>query len=301
MKKKYILALLLCLLPLFGIMTACDGASAPETAASEQKLAIRLATDYRKDSIGYQQLLDFAHLLQEKSGNTMIVQLYSTGEWSTAASFLDYVKLGSLEMACLLPETANQLQPAYELYQQPYLFSSLQTVQDYIAGENGRKALGLLPEEYYGIGFVPDGYLYLLDDGQPQWISYGQLKQKGQTKALEGVAVYDLQAVYGLQPLVTTGSWWNGLSEEQQGWLQESFAEALTASFAQQEDKNPSQTLLSNGVVFEDVTAPAWNSYSAVYLNQREAYFAAHSDSLTAYWRPVAVQPPITGEEEPTP
>lgn len=116
----------------------------------------------------------------------MIVQLYSTGEWSTAASFLDYVKLGSLEMACLLPETANQLQPAYALYQQPYLFSSLQTVQDYIAGENGRKALGLLPGGILRYWFCA-GWISL---SAGRWTAAVDLvraaQTKGQTKALEG-------------------------------------------------------------------------------------------------------------------
>ena len=174
-------------------------------------------------------------------------------------------------------------------------------MESYISGDAGKKALQTLPPEYYGIGFVPDGYQYLLDDGQLQWLSYGELKQKGQTKALGESRVYDLRAVYSLQPVVTLRSWWDALTEEQQGWIQESFAEAITASFAQQVDKDPAQTLLSNSVVFEDSTAPAWSSYYNLYLNQREEYFAAHSDSLTAYWRPVVEQAPTVGEEEITP
>ena len=282
------------------LLTGCGGAPAPQTAENEQEIAIRLATNYRDDSIGYQQLQDFARLLQEKSGNTMLVKLYSAGQWSQAESFVDYVKLGSLEMACLEP-AEMRLQPAYELYQQPYLFATLQAVETYITGDVGRKALDTLPDEYYGIGFVPDGFQYLLQSDDVQWVSYGVLKNMGQTKALEGAAVYDLRAVYSLQSLVTMRSWWDSLTEEQQSWVQESFQQALTSSFAQQADKDPAQTLLANGVVFEDSTAPAWDSYSNLYLNQREAYFAEHSNSLTAYWRPVVAELPINEEEVPTP
>lgn len=283
------------------LLAGCGGAPAPQAAENEQEIAIRLATNYRDDSIGYEQLQDFARILQEKSGNTMLVKVYSAGQWSQAKSFVDYIKLGSLEMACLEPAEMQRLQPAYELYQQPYLFSSLQAVAGYITGETGRKALETLPPDYYGVGFVPDGYLYLLQDGESRWVSFGELKKMGQTKALENAAVYDLRAIYSLQPVVTMGSWWDALTEEQQGWVQESFQEALGSSFAQQEDKDPAQTLLASGVIFEDNTTPAWNSYSNLYLNQREAYFAVHSNSLTAYWRPVVAEPPTNEEEVPTP
>lgn len=295
MRNRIIFILIFALL-----LSGCGGAPAPQTAESEQEVAIRLATNYRRDSIGYQQLQEFARLLQDKSGNTLVVKLYDVGTWSKAESFIDYIKLDSLEMACLQPAEMNRLQPAYELYQQPYLFSNLQNVQTYISGEVGQKALQTLPEEFYGIGFVPDGYLYLLDDGQPQWVSYGELRQKGQTKALEGVSVFDLKAVYSLQPLVTLRSWWDTLTVEQRTWIQESFQEALTSSFAQQEDKDPAQTLLASGVIFQDITTPGWNNYSYLFLNQREAYFAAYSNSLTAYWRPIDTQVPATGEEETT-
>lgn len=299
MKRWSSVTLVLVLLSALLLLQGCSGASAPQTAGNEQRMVIRLATEYRMDSIGYQALQEFSKRLLEKSENTMVVQLYGRGEWSKAESFTEYVQLGSLEMASLQVADAIQLQPAYAVYEQPYLFSGLQAVEQYIAGATGRKALDTLPAVYYGIGFVPDGDLYLLNGEQLQWKSYGDMKQLGQTKALTGAAVYDLKAVYSLQPLVTSREWWDGLTEQQQIWIQESFQEAVAASFVQQTDKNPAQSLLSAGVVFQDSTMPEWSSYSSMYLQQRETYFAEHSDSLTAYWRPVIVQPPLTGEEEP--
>ena len=111
--------------------------------------------------------------------------------------------------------------------------------------------------------------------------------------------MYDLRALYQVHPLVTSREWWDGLSEQQRIWIQESFQEAAAASFIQQTDKNPAQSLLSAGVVFQDSATPEWSNYSAMYLQQRETYFAEHSDSLTVYWRPVIAAPPLTGEEEP--
>ncbi len=299
MKKWSIFTLLLMLVTVVCLLTGCTGAPAPQTAGNDQREAVRVVTDYRMDSIGYQQLQDFAKRVQEKSENTMVVKLYDRGSWSEIESFAEYVELGTLEMAVLPVETVSQLQPAYAVYNQPYLFSSMQVVESYITGKAGRSALDTLPEPYYGIGFVPDGYLYLLNQGELQWVSYGDLRHLGQTKALGGAAVYDLRALYCVQPLVTSRTWWDGLNEQQRIWIQESFQEAVEASFIQQTDKDPAQSLLSAGVVFQDSTVPEWSSYSAMYLQQRETYFAEHSDSLTAYWRPVIVEPPLTGEEEP--
>lgn len=98
---------------------------------------------------------------------------------------------------------------------------------------------------------------------------------------------------------MTSNEWWDSLSEQRQLWIQESFQEALEVSFVQQVDKNPAQSLLSAGVVFQDSAMPEWSTYSSMYLQQRETYFAEHSDSLTVYWRPVIMEPPLTGEEEP--
>lgn len=295
MKKTIILWMLLFLC----LLTGCGRAPLLQTIESEQKVAIRLATNDREDSIGYQQLQDFARLVQERSDNTIVVKIYGAGEWSSPESFLEYLTLGTLEMACLEPTTAMQLQPAYELYQQPYLFASLQEIETYLCGEEGKKALQILPKAYHGVGFVPDGYLYYLADGEnSQWVSYGVLKQKGQTKNLETAQVYDLKAIYNLQPLVAQSSWWDTLTEEQQGWIVESFQEAVKTSLAQQEDKDPAQTLLASGVVFQENTSAEWNRYYTSAMNQRETYFSGHRDVLTAYWRPVVAQQPATEEED---
>ena len=299
MKKKSRFALVLMLLLLMAFLPGCNKAPAPQTIGSEQRMVIRIATDYRMDSIGYQQLQEFGKRLQEKSNNTIVTKLYCQGEWSDTESFAEYVKIGNLEMASLQISDVSQLQPEYAIYEQPYLFTGIRDVEKYITGAAGRKALDKLPAEYYGVGFVPDGYLYLLDNGQRQWVSYDELKCLGQTRALAGTAVYDLKAVYSVHPLVTSAEWWDELSEQKQTWIQESFREAQEVSFVQQLDKNPAQSLLSAGVVFQDSTLPEWSSYSSMYLQEREVYFSEHSDSLTVYWRPVIVEPLITGEEEP--
>ena len=49
-------------------LQGCNSAPAPQTLGNEQRMVIRVATDYRMDSIGYQQLQEFAKRVQEKCG-----------------------------------------------------------------------------------------------------------------------------------------------------------------------------------------------------------------------------------------
>ena len=141
MKKWSIFALLLMLVTLVCLLSGCAGSSTPQTAESDQRKAIRVVTDYRMDSIGYQQLQDFARRVQEKSKNTIVVKLYERDAWSETESFAEYVELGTLEMAALPVEMASGIQPAYAVYNQPYLFSSMQVAENYITGKAGRSAL----------------------------------------------------------------------------------------------------------------------------------------------------------------
>ncbi|MBR4943946.1 MAG: hypothetical protein IKZ26_00860, partial [Peptococcaceae bacterium] len=67
MKKKSRFALVLMLLLLMAFLPGCNKTPAPQTIGSEQRMVIRIATDYRMDSIGYQQLQEFGKRLQEKS------------------------------------------------------------------------------------------------------------------------------------------------------------------------------------------------------------------------------------------
>ncbi len=282
--------------------TQADAVPAARTQSKRAgDIAIRLATDYRADAIGYRVLEDFARRLEEKSEGAVQVKLYRSGEWSNAGSFAEYLRLGNLEMACLRADVAEALQPAYAIYQQPYLFSAMtETAAQYVESDAAQTALSLLPEAYRGVGFVPDGYLYLLQQGAepPRWVSYGEMLHLSGTKALEGTAVFDLQAIYSLQPLAAQAAWWDGLTETQQGWIRDSLREAVATSFAEQAEEPQARALAAGGVVFQDMTSEAQNSYANQYMAQREAYFASHADALTAHWR---AAPVIGGEESASP
>ena len=294
MKKWLILflAVLLFLLPGCG-----KESTTPQNEKNDQELAIRILTDFRQDSIGYRQLEEFAQLLQEKSDNTVAVKLYQRGDWGPASGFIEYLDMNTVEMVCLQPPEMNKLQPAYEIFMQPYLFADLNEAESYVTGEEGEKAMSYLPAKYHGVGLVTDGYQYLVAAENGGWLDYGDLKWQGQTKSLAGIPVYDLKAVHELDLLLAKDTWWKELTEEEQEWITDAFRESQKASFSVQREKDFNKGLVSAGILLQGSDQPEWNSYYALYLNQRESYFSEHVDKLTQHWRPTAVLPPMTGEE----
>jgi len=298
-KKEYrqrilpaVVLLLVFVLPLF-LFTGC-------TAKNEQTMnavhVVRLATDYREEDLGYQQLQIFAQGVSEKSKGALEVQIYKAGEWSNAESFLEYINSGVLDMACLPGEQAVILQPGYAVYEQPYLFSGLSMVEQYVCGTVAHKALQQLPQEYYGIGFVADGYRYWVQQSSDKMYSYGMVKHLAEIHELENTIIYDVQAVYGLHPLVVSQKWWADLAEQEQLWLQESFQESLKSILIHQKEIAP-QRLEDSGAVVGRMIPAELSGITMQWLNQRELYFLSHSDVLTAYWRPTVVTV-MNGEEE---
>lgn len=297
-KKEYqrdmlpnLILLTLLLLSLF-LFSGCGA----RIQGTEQRTThvIRIATDYREEHLGYQQLQMFAQNVLEKSNGTMEVRLYQTGEWSDASYFAEYIDAGALEMACIPTEQAAVLQPAYALYEQPYLFSNLQSVKNYVTGSAAQTALQQLPQEYYGVGMVTDGYCYFTSDTL-QLLSYGTVKHLAEIHELGDTPIYDVQAVYRLHPLIASQRWWEALTEEEQGWIQESFQEALESIFIHQEEIAP-QRLIESGAVVQQALPAELAGYTERWMNQRESYFASHSDAITAHWR-LMVTAPIIGEE----
>lgn len=287
------LVLLLTLLLSLFLLSGCDGLG--RQTEQDAVHVIRLATDYREEHLGYQQLQIFAKNLSDKSHGAVEVQLYQTGRWSKAESFTRYIDVGTLEMACLPIKQAAALQPMYAIYEQPYLFPSLQLVERYVTGTNAQTALQQLPPAYYGIGFVADGYCYVTEPGKAELFSYGDVKRLAEIHELSAATVYDVQTVYRLHPLIVSQQWWRTLTEQEQIWIQESFQESLTAIFIYQREIAP-QRLVESDVTVQQNLPPEWMYLTERWVNQRELYFSLHSDVLTAYWRPTVTVPTIGKE-----
>ena len=281
-KRKYrrhawmsdLILLMLLLLPLF-LLSGCVSNAVSVTGRNPE--VIRLVSDYEQEDLGYWQLEAFAQALQEKSDGALTVQLYKKDAWSKAESFVAYLDAGSIEMVCMPMEEAISMQPSFAVYKQPYLFSGLQAVENYVLGAASKKVLQQLPNGYYGIGLVADGYQYLVQQETMKSYSYGTLKRLAKIHELDGAAVYAVQAIYQLHPLIASRDWWVDLTEQEQLWVQDAFTESLQNAFVYQKDI-AGQRLYESGITVQSVLPPELTGYTEQYMMQREAYFSVHAD-----------------------
>lgn len=298
-KKEYwqqMLPALVLLIVLSVPLFLCSGCTkVGHSADMETAQVIRVATAYNEHHFGYHQLEFMAQSVAEKSNGMLQMELYAEAEWSKTESFLEYLDAGTLQMACLPSQEAIALQPMYALYEQPYLFSSLQMVEQYVCGSAAKNALQQLPPAYYGIGMVADGYRYWASQTPNPWCAYGEVSHLASIQELNNMVLYDVQTVYGLHPLIASQKWWDTLTEQQQLWITESFAASLQESIRVQKETT-SQELIEKGVTVYTVLPETLSYLTMQWQNQRETYFLSHNDTLTAYWRPVTV-PAIIGEE----
>lgn len=298
-KKEYWQRMLanLVLLIMVALSLFLFSACAPVEPQNYQETAqvIRIGTDYKKEDLGYQQLQIFAQTVSEKSNGAIEVKVYATEEWSPAESFIEYLDAGALEMVCLPSIEATKLQPMYEIYQQPYLFSNMQAVETYLSGNGAQKALQQLPEKYYGVGFVADGYAFWMQGLSAEWVSYGTVKHLAEIHELKDTPVYDVRAVYHLHPLLASQTWWSSLTKQAQQWIVESYQDSLKSIYIHQKEIAPKR-LTELGVVLYQTLPAEQAGLMEKWLNQRELYLASHSDILTAYWRPTVITT-VIGEE----
>ena len=160
----------------------------------------RLVTDLPTESQGYQQLLLFAEMVQEKSDGQILIKLYSEDQWSESKSYLSYLALNTIEMACLSTNEFMAQVPQYEIFNLPYLFDNEADVAQYFLGAKGQEALALIDSaQFQPLGFVGNGYLYFVHNAP---VLEGFHRWKGMSLAIADIPLYQqsLKTV-GITPL----------------------------------------------------------------------------------------------------
>lgn len=194
------------------VMVLMTGCTLPEVN-KVPTFVLRLVTDLPKESQGYAQLERFGELVSQQSGQGMAVKIYAKNEWSKWESFYDHLSLNTVELVCLSTGQLSALVPQYELYGLPCLFTDERAVSVYAAGEKGTEALALLtPLGYQGLGFVGNGYDYIVHSKEEPIVSasdWAGLQMVASEAPFygEGLRLLGISRIDPNNPLLVANSW----------------------------------------------------------------------------------------------
>ncbi len=143
---KKIIALLLCVVLVFS-MVACGGTAGEgegEETAVETK-TIKFAHWYAEEHPQHQALLKFKELLEEKSGGSLIVEIYPNSQLGSEDVFIDSVQAGTVEMGSCGTMISKFL-PKIAAAETPFLVGGWEDAKAVFTGELGDELVAGLPE-----------------------------------------------------------------------------------------------------------------------------------------------------------
>ncbi len=146
---KKLLALLIAIAMIFSL-AACGAGG-----GSKDVVTVRLAHDYAPESANFIGMESFAKMVEEKSGGSLIIDVYSNGELSGRNSQTTFKLLqsGDIDMAIVPPPNTD----AWQLFYLPFFFRDQDQAMEICEGEAGQKMLDMLRESnnVVGMSFIP--------------------------------------------------------------------------------------------------------------------------------------------------
>lgn len=140
--KKFI-AILLCLALVFS-MAACGGSQDSDDPAADVKV-IKFAHWYAEEHPQHQSILKFKELVEERSGGSLVVEIYPNSQLGSEDVFIDSVQAGTVEMGSCGTMSSKFL-PKIAAAEMPFLFGGWEEANLIFTGDLGTELAAELPE-----------------------------------------------------------------------------------------------------------------------------------------------------------
>ena len=130
---KKLLALLLCVVLTLGI-TACGGGK----ESAEENIVLKIAAQGAPESHEIEVLNNFEKIVEEKSNNSIDVQVFPSGQLGTLPDMIEGVSLGTVDMCFVGLSNLQSLCPSFAAYDM-WLYDNAEDVVKVYNSEVGEK------------------------------------------------------------------------------------------------------------------------------------------------------------------
>ena len=279
---KKLLAILLCLAMVF-TFAACGGSSdsgsdsGDSAADTGEVITIKLAGTVTEDHPITKSEYKFAELLEEKSGGTMVVEVYPNCQLGSNRELYESMQNGSIQMAEAGAVILANFTDKFKFAQLPFLFNSPESFQAFFYGETGQQMVADIEEEtgFKILGCFENGMqaltnskravttpddrkglkirtqendillqIYTQLGASPMPMAFTELFTGMQQGTVDGqvnpiliayTGKYDevqdyctaINAVYDVASVSINSDFYNSLTDEQRGWIDEAVKEAV--------------------------------------------------------------------------
>ncbi len=141
---KKVIAILLCLVLVLS-MAACGGGAGDSEEPTAEVKTIKFAHWYAEEHPQHQAMLKFKELVEERSGGSLVVEIYPNSQLGSEDVFIDSVQAGTVEMGSCGTMSSKFL-PKIAAAETPFLFSGWEAANSVFTGELGAELVAELPE-----------------------------------------------------------------------------------------------------------------------------------------------------------
>jgi tripartite ATP-independent transporter DctP family solute receptor len=157
MKKNKLVSILMIMMVITVVLTACSGTTAPGNKSTYKIKVASILADNDPETLG---LKKFKELVESKSEGNIIVELYPNAQLGSAETYLDTLRQGTIQMASPGSVMA-QLQPLVGAPEMPFLFRDWDHAKAVLTNSEMTDKLTEGMIEKLGIrtlGFAPRGF-----------------------------------------------------------------------------------------------------------------------------------------------
>lgn len=150
------------------VVTGCGGGDSDQTGKDGKVIEMKFAHVVAEKTPKGQAALEFARLVEEKSGGTMKVAVFPSSSLFGDNEELEAVLSNNVQFIAPSVTKLIKYNPSFQLVDMPFLFASDQAAYNWYKSDMGEKLLhSLEPKGMLGLAWWPNGSKHFINANRP--------------------------------------------------------------------------------------------------------------------------------------